>query len=156
MIKENTHPDRCEACGELFMDAHAQGSKIRHEHHLIPRAYGGSNGPTVDICNEDHDLLHLLAVKVIHNSLTLDEIPSRCDGPNHALAITNMVYYVVEAERRTRNDPNKKTLVSVSLSGKQARMLDTITKTFNTSGRQNTLIRLIEMEYQKSIPSKSS
>jgi hypothetical protein len=134
------------------MDAHAEGTKQRHGHHIIPRAFGGSSGPVVDICNEDHDLLHRLAVRVIHGLMDLDDVASSCYSDEHYAAIRYLVGCVVNAEAATRNDPNKRTLVSVSLSGKQSRMLDDLTKIFNVGSRAATLIRLIESEHRRLIP----
>ena len=32
-------------------------------HHVVPRAYGGENGPTVHLCGAHHTLIHDLALK---------------------------------------------------------------------------------------------
>ncbi len=45
---------RCYVCGK---------SKGMHEHHVVPRAYGGLNGPTVDLCASHHTLIHTAALK---------------------------------------------------------------------------------------------
>lgn len=36
-----------------------------HEHHIIPQSAGGSSGPTIDICSQCHDALHLCATKIL-------------------------------------------------------------------------------------------
>ena len=45
---------RCIVCGVR---------KGLHEHHVVPRAYGGLNGPVVDICGAHHTLVHNAALK---------------------------------------------------------------------------------------------
>jgi len=36
-----------------------------NEHHEIPQAAGGVNGPTINICTECHDAVHLCAIKFL-------------------------------------------------------------------------------------------
>lgn len=36
-----------------------------HEHHVIPQAYGGVNGPTVILCPDHHNEVHKIALAVI-------------------------------------------------------------------------------------------
>lgn len=38
---------------------------IINEHHEIPRASGGENGPTIFICSECHDALHICARNIL-------------------------------------------------------------------------------------------
>ena len=38
-----------------------QASVSLNEHHVVPRSYGGENGPTVTLCSDCHELIHKLA-----------------------------------------------------------------------------------------------
>ena len=149
-------PLSCFACGNPFLDTSAQGWKIRHGHHVIPRAAGGSNGPVVDICNEDHDLTHRLAEKALGGKLTdtsLKEfIREYSNGVEHASKLYWLVSRVVLAFTATKNDPNKKVLVSVSLSAKLAEKLDTLAVVTGRKSRHATLEFLIESAYRSSVP----
>lgn len=44
---------KCIICGTI---------KSIHEHHIVPRAYGGENGPTVNICAIHHNIVHSAAI----------------------------------------------------------------------------------------------
>lgn len=44
---------RCYVCSEEV--------SVPHEHHVIPQAYGGKDGPTVTLCANHHNLIHELA-----------------------------------------------------------------------------------------------
>lgn len=138
---------RCFACSELFRDVHVEGAKIRHGHHVIPRAYGGSKGPIVDICNEDHDLLHSLADKVTSGKLELSLVQNSASSDGHAKKLTWLVSLVVAAADLTRNDPNKRGQVSLILKAEQIKKLDDLSKIFNKSSRASTLLYLIEQTH---------
>lgn len=46
--------DRCFICG---------GTDGLHSHHVIPEAYGGSDGPQVPLCGTHHTLIHSIALQ---------------------------------------------------------------------------------------------
>lgn len=43
-----------------------------HSHHVIPRAYGGLDGPVVDLCGGHHTLIHTAALKKSNNARELE------------------------------------------------------------------------------------
>ena len=139
---------RCYACRELFIDTSPQGSKVRHGHHIIPRAYGGSNGPVVDLCNEDHDLLHRLAEKVLAGKLTQAGVEALAQDATHRSTLVWLVGRVVSAARLVKYDPNKRGQISVVLTAEQSKKLDDLKKFFNRSSRTATLLHLIELTHK--------
>lgn len=145
-------PNVCFACGELFMDSAVGGSKIRHGHHVIPRAAGGSKGPVVDICNEDHDLTHRLAEKILHGKLTVVGIKGFAKNDTHADQLTWLVTRVVIAFRATKDDPNKRVTVTVTLTPAQASRLDTLGSLRSRRSRTATLAALIDEAYNRDVP----
>lgn len=52
VVSETLVLDHCWVSGEK------QGL---HEHHVVPRSYGGTNGPTVTVCATIHNLIHTVA-----------------------------------------------------------------------------------------------
>lgn len=127
-----TGQPNCWVCGTLMLDS-------RHNHHLIPRAFGGLNGPTVDICADDHNVLHRLALR-------------RADDPSVILALlgkprlaylTNVVRYAREV---TKNNKNKRFQLSVTLSGDTGRKLADI-KRITGSTNNEQVIGLLISEY---------
>ena len=142
---------RCFACRELFRDTSTEGTKARHGHHVIPRAFGGSKGPVVDICNEDHDLLHSLAQKILSKQMTVSQIPEYTQGEEHLGKITWLVTRVVNAALLTKNDANKRVAMSFVLTAEQASKLDDLKKVFNRTSRTATLLHLIETSHSARI-----
>lgn len=104
----------CWVCNTPMLDA-------RHTHHVIPRAYGGLNGPVVDICSDDHNTLHRLALrKATEPSVVL----ALADKPRLAY----LVAVVRHAKAMTNRDLNKRVTVSTTLSGEVGRKLEQIKK----------------------------
>lgn len=146
----------CWACYGIFDDM-PNGTKPRHNHHVIPRAYGGSKGPTVDLCNEDHAILHDLATQEItkKDGVALKEFLHK-DAPdfprNRRENLVQLAQYVVDAERLTNGDPNKRVTVTVILKGEEGRKLDEVGKVLGSKSRAKTLSLLIELQHTKLFP----
>jgi len=62
----NKEYKRCEICSRYF-----EGLE---EHHIVFRSSGGSSGPTIEICQQCHRLVHKGKIKVRESLLTQDEI----------------------------------------------------------------------------------
>lgn len=162
VINEDT--STCWCCAAEFSQAGTSlGAKTRHTHHIIPGAYGGSDGPLVDICIEDHDLLHRVAKRFITLGLPINVRASwatvmaglglsevwKSLSPIHVVRLHWLVSRVVEAEKMTRGDVNKKVKVSLTLSAETSRKLDFLGKIFNTRSRAKTLVALIDGLHSK-------
>lgn len=81
---------RCAAC-DVFTEL--------HEHHLIPRAFGGLHGPTVEICPNCHDLVH----KAARDPAALRTIKSIAVRRR----IRDLAAIAARAEAAVKNDPNR-------------------------------------------------
>ncbi|MCD5325007.1 MULTISPECIES: HNH endonuclease [Pontibacillus] len=46
------HQETCELCGRSPLET--------TEHHLVPRQFGGAEGPTADLCKACHKQIHAL------------------------------------------------------------------------------------------------
>src|SRR5690606_18118779 len=123
------------------------GPANREEHHVVPRAYGGTDGPLVSLCDGHHTALHKIAValksnKPYHQHLTRD--------PEQDQKLMYLATVVVNAQAATTGDPNKKTMVVVSLDGVLAEKLKRLSKMYPQVGGRAALVKLaIESLYSK-------
>ena len=69
------------------------------EHHLIPQAYGGARGPTVDLCANCHALVH----KAARNPRALRDVGNVAARRQ----IAELAGIAARAARAVGNDPNK-------------------------------------------------
>lgn len=110
----------CWVCGAKFVE-HGGVEHTEH-HHIIPRAYGGEDGPTVSLCERHHATLHKIALCLKTNK------PYFTLTANHApMQVKKLMYLatrVHEAEQATRNDPNKRTMLVLSMDGELTRMIE--------------------------------
>lgn len=139
----------CRACKvPLRSDGLPTGNGITlHRHHVIPQAFGGVNGPTVELCTNDHNLLHSVAVcmtgKKPYGHLIADL------ETEHKTQILWLASRVAIAYEATKNDPNKRVTVTVVLPAKLAKKLDDLMKIFNVTSRPATIERLIRDAHSK-------
>lgn len=136
----------CWVCGKLFFPEGPDPSVIRNDHHVIPRALGGADGPTVPLCSADHDLLHLVAQKVVSCKMQeahalLNRVP-----PAQRERISYLASRIVIAYNTFNDDPNKPKLITLRLSGQLSERLDKLASFFSCS-RERTLIRLLNQQY---------
>lgn len=107
----------CWVCNQRFVET--GGDQKRHEHHIIPQAYGGRNGPLVSLCTNHHNLLHELADKMIWNKKgEAATLVNSVDAPFRE-RLLYLATRVLLAYNLTKEDPNKKGKVVIGLSGAQ-------------------------------------
>ena len=119
---------------------------LRNEHHVIPRAFGGSDGPTVSLDTGHHDLLHLVAEKILIGAPWEDFV--RNMNKTQKQRLLYLATRVVVAAKTMGADPNKKVGVPLSFSQTQLRMLNSLCKA-TSLGRGELLQMLLEREYIK-------
>lgn len=98
----------CVVCG--------RGGKIvaLHNHHIIPRAFGGKNGPQITLCVDHHELIHDEAKKqIVTNPKQL-----LTKGFEHVTILSYLINLIVNAEKKTTGDPNKTVKFSCELPQK--------------------------------------
>lgn len=140
----------CLVCGKLFADAGGASSVIRHEHHVVPRAFGGSNGPTVMVCTAHHSLLHLMGSRLISGKPYFDLVTHDPTQDQKLLWLATRVH---RASVAFSKDPNKRVLVPLSLDGAANGKLARLAK-FHSVSRANLVKLLIEREYARMFPVK--
>lgn len=139
----------CWCCGTRFAnDAGVILSPV-NEHHVVPRACGGTNGPTVSLTAEHHDTLHAIATAVLNGK------PWQHLCAAFPTASRNRLLYlarvVVDATRNTRNDPNQRFLLTGELPGVTGRRLKQLAHYYGVS--QNKAIQiLIDLEHARLFP----
>lgn len=120
--------NHCWVCSERFTDVDPPGSEVRHDHHLIPRAFGGTDGPTVSICNKHHDILHKIAVALKSKKPYFHLLTN--EPKDRVTKLIWMATLVFNAEQATRNDPNKRAMVLLSLDQEQQHMVESLKKVY--------------------------
>lgn len=146
LITETIDQPTCWVCSKTFFPEGEDASVIRNDHHVIPRAFGGSDGPTVPLCSADHDLLHLIAQKVTSGKMQeaqalLNRVPIA-----HRERLLYLTTRVVIAYNALNDDPNKQKVVTLRLTGQLSERLDRLASFFSCS-REKVLIRLIDHQY---------
>lgn len=137
-IRSMTLP-HCWVCGTRFVDVPNPGPAMREEHHIIPQAYGGTDGPTVSLCDGHHTALHRIAV-----ALKGGKPYQHFLGTYDPIQISKLLYLatrVQEAEERTRNDPNKRSSVAVTIDSDVRRKLQALAPLYPAAKGRAALIR---------------
>ena len=91
------------------------GIESEDRHHIVPRAYGGEKGPTVDLCQTCH--------RNAHEAGEAGESPS-----DERLAF--LAGCVREAKAAVKDDPNKSVMFSVRLSAADCRPVESDRQVF--------------------------
>jgi len=136
MAVHSGHPQsiklqHCWVCKEPFIEY--GGSAQREIHHIIPQAYGGVNGPTVDLCDTHHSCLHKLAVAV-RNRKPYEHIFGT-DNPEFRKKLTWLAQQVNNAQALTLGDPNKKLEITIPVNKKMKAQLEELGKIYPHRGR---------------------
>lgn len=106
---------RCCVCGKGEQE-------VIHEHHVIPQACGGRDGPTVDICAEHHNMIHVMAVKMA-TAMRHGKMPEFIWPTNHGDG--NVAKYLVgEIVKATLQSKDKKYKVVLEFDQLERDMLE--------------------------------
>lgn len=140
--------DSCWICGVRFRDSNPPGPAVMERHHIIPRAAGGADGPTVDICESHHQILHKIALRLSSKKPYLDLIGN--ETPEQRKKLYFLATRVYNAFQATKDDPNKKVAAIVELDRKQQ---DQITQLMNIypqcKSREAVLALALEVLFNK-------
>lgn len=141
----------CWICVNALSDSGGQPHYVRNEHHIIPQAYGGVDGPTVSLCSSHHDLLHLIALRLISGKGHDDLIEGLSTSENQR--IHYLASRIKLASDFSKNDPNKKVIVSFKLSSQINKQLSEIAK-FKNSSKEKIIKALIQESHRHLFPRK--
>ncbi len=119
-------------------------SRGLHEHHVVPRAYGGLNGPTVTICGTHHTLIHDLALKkTAEREKLLSRLPE---------AQQPRIKELVDIIRRARvasKDYKRPLTMQLVLDAGTASKLRRLKRALGAKSLQQTLIHSILVVYNE-------
>jgi hypothetical protein len=138
----------CWVCGVRFTDSRPPGPANREEHHIIPRQAGGSDGPTVSLCDGHHTCLHKIALCLKSKRPYFDLVTGESDDSKKKLYwLATTVFNAFEA---TKNDPNKQVMTLMSLDRRQQIMIDRLRGVYPRLKSREALINLaLESLYKK-------
>ena len=129
---ENTFLSYCWACKNVF-----NAELLEHRHHIVPRAFGGVDGPQVSLCDTDHAILHKIALRLIAEKPFFDLLTKNQARDKHILYLAMIV---ANAKIATDNDPNKAQVVVLHLTKEYKDKLNELKQVMGKMSRQ----RLIE------------
>jgi len=121
-----------------------------HQHHIIPSAYGGKNGPLCTLCSTCHGAVHTAAKR--QSAQTLEEIGGYCTSwlkdiirKNRALYLAQLIY---KARDVSNGDQNKTVKISVTLTGEKAQKLQLLQQQLGLT-KQQAIVQCIDSLYQR-------
>ena len=122
--------DHCWVCGAKFAPS---GTAQEEQHHIIPRAYGGSDGPVVSLCDTCHTRLHKAALCIEANKPVFPFINGLNQDQQQKLLYLSTC--VVNAKLATKNDPNKKSVIVFQLTCQETEQIDRLKKSLGLRSR---------------------
>lgn len=150
-IRTTLNLPHCWVCEEKFIECAGTDPRvIRNQHHVVPQANGGTDGPTVSLCSAHHDLLHAVATQVLANK-PFEHLLGSLTGTVQAAKIHYLASVVVNSTVAVADDPNKPAQLTLSLSGAERAKLRRLAD-LNKLSMANVLIALLNNEYQRRFP----
>lgn len=132
--------DHCWVCGQRFTDANPPGSASREDHHVIPVAYGGADGPLVSLCSSHHAILHRIAVFMKGDKPYFELLANHTEQQRHKILM--LAEFVYNAEQATRNDPNKNVLVTLKLGREHRVKLEQLKRVYPQARGRADIVKL--------------
>jgi 5-methylcytosine-specific restriction protein A len=133
--------DRCWVCDNKF------GPSIKKEdHHIIPRAYGGIDGPQVSLCSAHHTALHEIALKLYTKKSYFQLLTSDPEVNKKLMYLASVAY---NARVATENDPNKKPLLVESVRKETLQKLKKLKSIYRGTARAKLLEAAVDLLYAR-------
>ena len=132
----NSDKESCWVCGVRFTTSNPPGPALMEEHHIVPRAFGGVDGPVALICDSHHAALHKIATRIKSRKSYLDLVPTATPAMLKKLAW--LATAVVRAEKEVGNDPNKQVLIGLKLSRYQQQVVRRLQSVYG--GSQSSIL----------------
>ena len=138
--------DHCWVCLARFVGD--GGTEQREDHHIIPRAYGGTDGPTVTLCDTDHTRAHRIA-DCIKAEKTFHTYTKGLDSDR----VNKLVWLATQIQNAylaLGNDPNKMARAMVALNQRHRLMVDQLKKVYpKAKSREAVLLFALESLHAK-------
>lgn len=148
LSRKSIYLPHCWVCSARFTDSRPPGPANREEHHIVPRQAGGTDGPTVSLCDGHHACLHKIALRLKSKRPYFDLVTEEPDEAKKKLYwLATVVFNAFEA---TRDDPNKIVMSMMALDRKQQLMIERLRQVYPKVKSREALINLaIESLYRK-------
>lgn len=140
-ITKHVFLDHCWVCKTPF-----DSSTKEHRHHLIPQAYGGVDGPQVSLCDSHHSALHEIALRLYTGKPYYQLVTRDPDKDERLLYLAQVAY---NARLATENDPHKKKVIVLSLTGETFLRLKKLKGVYPKLSQQSLVVASINMLYNK-------
>lgn len=141
VITEHMFLDHCWVCKQKF------GHSVKQQdHHIIPRAYGGTDGPQVSLCSAHHTALHEIALKLYSKKPYFDFLTRDPAQDQKLLWLASTAY---NARLLTENDPNKKPLLVESISKETMSKLKALKTIYPKTSRAKLLEAAVNALYSR-------
>lgn len=152
-LAELTTKDRrtCYTCERLFADCGGHPTIQRHAHHIIPRAYGGVDGPLTQVCLPCHDLLHKIANKMIHGKSYFHMLPP---DPGYRGRLLFLSTRIQIAHDFASGDSNKASPMVIKLDPKTRLLLEELKSALKARSAEALIVRLIRSAHSTTFPKR--
>jgi hypothetical protein len=142
LVQKLTILDHCWVCTMKF------GTSLKKEdHHIIPRAYGGVDGPQVSLCDSHHTAVHEIALRLYSKRSHFELLTTDPEINKKLLYLATVAY---NARIATENDPNKRQMILLTPTKEALRQLDKLKTVYgNRVSRQTLIERAIKNLYDK-------
>ena len=124
----------CYVCGRRFIDADPPGTAIRELHHVVPRAFGGLNGPLVSLCDTCHSKVHRIAGLLPNGDYSKLLAGLSSDQQKRLAYLANVAY---NAKHATNDDLNKLLPVSFKITKQEAQIIERLKSILNVKSRSD-------------------
>lgn len=118
----------------------------KEDHHLIPRAYGGVDGPQVSLCDSHHTALHNIALRLYGKKPFTDLLTQK---PAQDQKLLYLASVVCNARLATENDPNKKRVEVLSFKGDTFKKLKRLQTLHKNLSRERLIVLAIDQMYSR-------
>lgn len=106
---------------------------LHEDHHVIPCAYGGRDGPQVRICSPHHTALHTIALRLYTGKPYYELLSPNPDTNQRLLYLASVAY---NARLAVMNDPNKKRVLVLAFTGDTWDKLAKLKTVYRKLGRE--------------------
>jgi hypothetical protein len=137
MLTRSHLTDSCWVCQIRF-----DHSNKKEDHHIIPRAYGGVDGPQVSLCDSHHSALHNISLRLFSKKPFKDLLTHTHIYDEKLLWLATVA---CNSRILTENDPNKKQVLVLSPNKETITKLKQLKKVYGNVSRE----RLIELAINK-------
>lgn len=126
--------DNCYVCGRRFIDADPPGTAIKELHHVVPRAFGGLNGPLVSLCDTCHSKVHRIAGLLPNGDCSKLFAGLNTEQQKRLAYLANVAY---NAKHAINEDLNKLLPVSFKITKQEAQILEQLKSMLNVKSRSD-------------------